>query len=107
MQQKKVHPDWTKEEINKLSCHSFRVWACVLLSEAGASPDFIKNRLRWLGDSYRLYLRDTLAMNEQHRERLEKEARAVLVLLGENFDENLLPDVVPEDTDMGEYHDLE
>lgn len=104
---KKVHPDWAKEEINKLSCHSFRVWACVLLSEAGASPDFIKNRLRWLGDSYRLYLRDTLAMNEQHRERLEKEAHAVMALLGENFDETLLPDVVPEDTDMGEYHDLE
>ena len=104
---KKIHPDLTKEEINKFSCHSFRVWACVLLSEAGASPDFIKDRLRWLGDSYRIYLRDTLAINEQHREKLQQATRAVMALLGENLDESLVPTLVPEDDSMGEYHDIE
>jgi hypothetical protein len=40
---KKVYPDISKDDLKKFSAHSFRVWACVLLDEAGKSPDFIKN----------------------------------------------------------------
>ena len=53
-----------KRELMKYSCYSVRVWACVTLDEEGMSPDFIKNRLRWLGESYRVYLRDTNKINE-------------------------------------------
>ena len=54
-----AHPDLTEDEIQKFSAHSIRVWACVLLSEAGMKPDFIKSCLRWMGESYRTYLQDT------------------------------------------------
>jgi hypothetical protein len=56
---KKVHPKMSKSEIQKYSSHSIRVWACVILDEAGKSASFIKARLRWLGESFRTYLRDT------------------------------------------------
>lgn len=102
---KAAHPDWTEEEINKISAHSLRVWACVLLSEAGAEASFIQSRLRWLGDSYRLYLRDTNAINDRHRDALAKASAAVMKLIGNNLDESLLPDIVPEDTDMGDEYD--
>lgn len=97
---RRAHPDWTEEEINKISAHSVRVWACVLLSEAGKDPDFIKNRLRWLGESYRLYLRDTNKINQQHREALAQASKAVMDLL------NALPSDVDEDTEMGDWADI-
>jgi hypothetical protein len=40
---KTTHPDMTPDEISCLSSHSGRVWAIVLLDEAGKSPDFIKS----------------------------------------------------------------
>jgi hypothetical protein len=102
---KKVHPDWSQEEINKISAHSIRVWACVLLDEAGKLPSFIKSRLRWLGESYRTYLRDTAVINEQHNEALKKTSDEVLALLLGNLDDSLLPAEVEEDEEMGEYID--
>ena len=101
---RKVHPDLSTEEINKFSAHSLRVWACVLLSEAGAKPDFIKARLRWLGDSYQLYLRDTAVINEQHRKALEKSVGVVANML---LSISLNPGSVPEDTAMGDYTEFE
>jgi hypothetical protein len=41
-----VHPDLTNEELKKFSSHLGRVWALVLLDEAGMTPDFMKSRLR-------------------------------------------------------------
>ena len=55
---KATHPDMTPDEISHISSHSGRVWAIVLLNEAGKSPDFIMSRLRYMGDSYRFYLWD-------------------------------------------------
>jgi hypothetical protein len=63
---KTCHPDLTKEEISCFSSRSGRVWAVVLLDEAGMNPDFIKSRLRWLGDSYRVYLRDMAVLQMKH-----------------------------------------
>ena len=37
-----VHPDLTKDEISRFTLHSGRVWALVLLNEAGMSPEFIQ-----------------------------------------------------------------
>ncbi len=49
---KAVHPDLTEEELKKFSSHSSRVWALVLLDEAGMTPDFMKSRPQWMGKSY-------------------------------------------------------
>ncbi len=36
------------------------------LDKAGKLPDYIKKRLCWLGDSFRMYLRDTAIIQHQH-----------------------------------------
>jgi hypothetical protein len=54
---KEVRPDTTPDKLKQYSTHSLRVWACVLLNELGKLPDYIKKMLRWLGDSFRMYLR--------------------------------------------------
>jgi hypothetical protein len=40
---KHCHPDLTKDETSHFSSHSGRVWAVVLLNEAGMNSDFIKS----------------------------------------------------------------
>ncbi len=40
-----MHPNIFKEEEERYSAHLLRVWACVLLDEAGRLPDYIK---KWL-----------------------------------------------------------
>jgi hypothetical protein len=116
---KSLRPATPKDELKKYSAHSLRVWACVLLDEAGMPPEFIKKRLRWLGDSFRMYLRDTLLINRQHRDALAEASAAVMDIIrrgmGEDQDDistfNLssmaahLPDTVPEDSTMGNYAD--
>ena len=67
-----------KETLLKYSCHSVRVWACVCLDEVGKQPDFIKKRLRWVGESYRVYLRDTNKINEQNRDALKVSLEATI-----------------------------
>jgi hypothetical protein len=56
---KEVYPHMTKADLAYYSCHSFRVWAAVLLHEAGKNGDYIKIRLRWVSEAYRVYLRNT------------------------------------------------
>lgn len=102
---KLAHPSISKDDLGKISAHSGRVWALVLLDEAGKKPDFMKSRLRWLGDSYRHYLRDTAAINKMHNKALEKSSAAVMALLGSNAD--TLPEDVAEDEAMGGYEDEE
>jgi hypothetical protein len=96
-----VHPNMTREEISRFSSHSGRVWAVVLLDEAGMSPEFIKCRLRYLSDAYRLYLRDTSVIQSKHTDALNKDSEDIIKLLGEN--RMILPDIVPIENDMGEY----
>ena len=84
---KLAKPDIDADDLKKYSAHSIRVWACVLLSEAGKSPDFIKSRLRWLGESYRMYLQDTKVMNAQHLEALEESSAAVMAILQANLEQ--------------------
>jgi len=47
---KKEYPNTPKDELAWYSAHSLRVWACVLLDEAGMTPEFIMSRLRWTMD---------------------------------------------------------
>jgi hypothetical protein len=104
-----VHPTITKEDEQQYSAHSLRVWACVLLDEAGKLPDYIKKRLRWMGNSFNMYLRDTRVIQDQHREALRASSKEVMDLI------SALPaDILPLSTmsegtgdkdDMGVYHD--
>ena len=102
---KKVYPSMPKETLAKYSCHSIRVWACVCLDEAGKSPDFIKKRLRWMGESYRVYLRDTNKINEQHKDALEPSLQATMELI-ETVEDVTIEQLSPEDAvQAGEYDD--
>lgn len=61
-----VYPDITPTELSKFSAHMIRVSAAVLLQMADKPEHFIKTRLRWEGDSYKLYLRNTSVSARQH-----------------------------------------
>ncbi len=96
---KHCHQDLTKDEISRFSSHSGRVWAVVLLDEAGMTPDFIKTQLCWMGDSYKLYLRDTVVLQAKHVTALEQSSFDFISLYGENC--TTLPDIAPEDDSRG------
>ena len=98
---KRVHPDWFADKLRRISSHSGRVWAFVLLDEANMSQAFMTSRLRWMGDSYKLYLRDTSTLQHKHIDVLKNESDELMKLLGTN--KNVLPNVVPIDNDMGDY----
>jgi hypothetical protein len=96
-----VHTDLCEDKIERFSLHSGQVWALVHLGEAGMTPDFMKSRLHWMGESYRLYLWDTSILQQKHVNALKKDSDNLLRLLGRNPD--ILPNIVLEDNKMGEY----
>ncbi len=98
---KACHPNLLRDEIMRFSSHSIRVWAVVLLDEAGMNPDFIKSQLCWMGNLYRLYLRDTTVLQTKHISALEQASNEFIMLFGKNC--MTLPDIVPEDNIMGFY----
>ncbi len=98
---KTCHPNLSRDEIMRFSSHSIRVWAVVLLHEAGMNPDFIKSQLRWMGNSYRSYLQDTAVLQTKHISALERALNDFIMLFGENC--VTLPNTVPEDNTMGLY----
>ncbi len=98
---KHVHSDLAEDELKRFSLHSGRVWALVLLDEAGMSPDFIKSCLRWMGDLYRLYLQDTSILQQKQVDALKGDSDKIMRLLGKN--QEILPDIVLEDDNMGDY----
>ena len=81
--------------------HSVRVWAVVLLEEAGMNSDFFKSRLRWMGNLYRLYLQDTGVLQEKHISTLERASNDFMMIFGKHC--TALPNIVPEDDMMGSY----
>ncbi len=78
---KKVQPSTLSHDLKKYSTHSLHVWACVLLDEAGMSPSFIQKRLRWLGDSFKMYLRDKKAIQDKHLAALQMASSEVMTLI--------------------------
>ena len=66
-----VRPNITDAELSLISTHSLRVYACVLLHEAGKDGPYIKLRLRWLSDCFEVYLRNTTRIRNQHNEALQ------------------------------------
>ena len=99
---KRAYPEISREELMLYSAHSIRVWACVLLHEAGKLPDFIKKRLRWLGESYRVYLRDTAKTRSQHVEALSKSSQAVMDLIDSSIQDDMDNSI---EEDVTEYDD--
>ena len=104
---RKCHPDWTDEMINRITSHSFRVWALVLLSEVKTKAYTMQARLRWLGDSYRGYLRDTNVIAEQHRDAHEKMNSQVMALLAENINLDVNQVEAESQEEMGEYSEFD
>ena len=107
---KKEFPNTPKDELSRYSAHSLRVWACVLLDEAGMTPEFIMSRLRWMGNSFRMYLRDTGVIQDKHRDILRAASQEIVDLINANtMAHHMLEDtgvtVVEPDDEMGEYED--
>ena len=63
-----VMPNISGAELKLISTHSLRVYACVILSEAGKQGPYIKLRLRWLSNCFEVYLRNTTLIAVQHAE---------------------------------------
>lgn len=104
---KKAHPDMSDEEIKLFSCHSLRVWACMLLHQMGKSGDYIRVRLRWLSEAYRIYLRDSDESAKQHNEALSKNGQEIRHMLNPQILPEQVHHEVTEDENMGEYIDLD
>ncbi len=66
------YPTTSDAKLQRCFAHSLQVWACVLLVEAGMTPEFIMARLRWMGNSFRMYLRDTGIIQDKHRTSWER-----------------------------------
>jgi hypothetical protein len=101
---KKVRPDTTLDKLKRYSAHSLRVWAWVLLDEAGKLPDYIKKRLRWLGDSFRMYLRDTAIIHYQHVDALLAALQEVMDLITALPKEVIALSTMTEGTDDPDMH---
>ncbi len=78
---KKVQPSTSAGDLKKYCAHSLQVWASVLLDKAGISPSFIQKPLRWLGDSFKMYLRDTKAIHNKHHATLQSASSDVMALI--------------------------
>jgi len=108
---KNIYPNMSKFDLARYSAHSLRVWACVLLDEANMSPHFIQARLRWMGNSFRMYLRDTGVIQDKHLDILRAASQEVIDLIENNTTDTQAADVaagltiVVLDNDMGDYVD--
>ena len=98
---KACHPNLTRDEIMCFTSHSGRVWAILILDEAGMPPDFIKWHLHWMGDSYRLYLQDTAILQQKHITALDRASTKFMTLFGEI--RTTLPNDVQVDNTTGSY----
>ena len=107
---KTIYPNMSKVDIARYLAHSLRVWACILLDELGMSPQFIMSRLRWMGKSFLMYLRDTNVIQDKHLDILRAASQEVIDLLGADT-EALLSEIatglsnVELDNEMGECKD--
>jgi hypothetical protein len=78
---KKVEPSTLADDLKKYSTNSLCVWPCVLLDKAGMSPSFIQKHLPWLGDSFKMSIRDMIAIQDKHLTALHSASANVMVLI--------------------------
>jgi hypothetical protein len=101
---KEVWPDTTPDKLKQYSAHSLRVWACVLLDKSGKLPDYIKKRLRWLGDSFRMYQRDTAIIQHQHVDALLAALQEVMDLIAALPKDVIVLSTMTEEMDNPDMH---
>jgi hypothetical protein len=97
-----------KPTLSRYLAHSLRVWACDLLDEAGMSPESIMAHLRWMGNSFRMYLRDTGIIQDNHRDILRAASQKVIDLIAGSSVNTPNPagmSTVEADNTMGNYID--
>ena len=75
----KVYNITNKQALTLWTAHSIRVGAAVLLQEMGKSADFIQQRLRWLSDAYKVYLRNLPQLALEHNTVVSNASRAVIL----------------------------
>jgi len=105
---KAIHPKTSEAELSRYSANSMQVWACVLLDEAGMTPEFIMARLRWMGNSFRMYLRDTGIIQDKHRDVLRAASQEIVDLIAgssANIPNMTGLSTVNVDNTMGNYID--
>ena len=99
----------SKADLSRYSAHSLRVWACVLLDEAGMSPKFIISCLLWMGNSFQMYLRNIGIIQDKHHDILQEvvsqEVTDLLAGLLENTHSLAGISTVERYTTMGNYID--
>jgi hypothetical protein len=69
---KLVCPDINAAALVSISSHSLQVTACVLLAEAGMAVYFIKLRLRWISDCFKVYIQNILWMANMHNHEIAR-----------------------------------
>ena len=89
----------------KYSTHSIRIWKCVSLDEAGNASRFIEKRLRWMGKSYHMHMRDTHKINEHHNIVLKESSQAVVDLIDSNLHNQIQTLSDKDREESGEYDD--
>ncbi len=77
----KLQPSTSADNLKKYCAQSLHVWACVLRDEAGMFPSFIQKRLPFLGVSFKMYLRDTKAIQDKHLTALHSASANVMALV--------------------------
>ena len=105
-----VHPNISKDDEQQYSAHSMRVWACVLLDKVGKLLHYINTCLSWMGDSFRIYLRDMRVIQDQHRKALRVLSEEIMVLVSALPADilhlsNMSVGTAGDEDDMGVYHD--
>ncbi len=98
----------TLDKLKWYSTHSLRVWACILLDKVGKMPDYIKKRLHWLGDSFRMYIGNTAIIQHQHVDALLAALQEIMDLIAALPKDVIALSTMTEgmdDPDMHEYTD--
>jgi len=67
-----INSDISAAALKLILTHSIRVYAWVLLHEAGKDSPYIKLRLWWLSNYFEIYLRNTDRITNQHNEVLHE-----------------------------------
>ena len=75
-----TRPGITEQDLALISTHSLRVYACVLLHEAGKDGPYTKLWLRWLSNCFEVYLRNTDKIRAQHNDALDASLKSILTL---------------------------
>ena len=76
------------------------------MHEAGKNGDYIKIRLRWVSEAYRVYLRNTKNTAKLHNVAVEENAQRIdfsLANLPDTLDDNWVTN--DEDSNMQDYSD--